>query len=121
MPTDSLRASICYPADSASFDQKTLEAALELAGVKDLIGQLDSVADWAKSLEFEQQQRLGLVRLLLQKPKWIMMQEPFSSLHPDSELAMVRLIYKLLPNSAILTISKQPAIQALQQRKITLC
>ncbi len=121
LPTDSLRASICYPADSASFDQKTLETALELAGVKDLIGQLEIAADWAKSLEFEQQQRLGLVRLLLQKPKWIMMQEPFSSLNPEAELAMVRLIYKLLPNSAILTISKQPAIQTLQQRKITLC
>ena len=121
LPTDSLRASICYPADSAGFDQKTLETALELAGVKDLVEQLDVVADWAKSLEFEQQQRLGLVRLLLQKPKWIMMQEPFSSLDPEAGLAMIRLIYKLLPNSAILTISKQPAIQGLQQRKITLC
>ena len=121
LPTDNLRASICYPADSASFDQKTMETALELAGVKDLVEQLELVADWARSLEFEQQQRLGLVRLLLQKPKWIMMQEPFSSLNPEAELAMVRLIYKLLPNSAILTISKQPAIQTLQQRKITLC
>jgi putative ATP-binding cassette transporter len=121
LPTDSLRASICYPVDSANFDQNTLETALELAGVKDLVGQLDTVADWAKSLEFEQQQRLGLVRLLLQKPKWIMMQEPFSSLHPEAEQAMVRLIYKVLPNSAILVISKQPAIQALQERKITLC
>jgi putative ATP-binding cassette transporter len=121
LPTDSLRAAICYPSDNTAFERQTLETALELAGVKDLVEQLETVSDWAKSLELEQQQRLGLVRLLLQKPKWIMMQEPFSSLDPEAELAMVRLIYKVLPKSAVLMISKQPAIQALQQRKITLC
>ncbi len=30
---------------------KTLETALELAGVKDLVGQLERSADWAKKLE----------------------------------------------------------------------
>ncbi len=120
LPTDTLRASICYPADAKSIDQDELENALELAGVKELIEQLDQVGDWEKNLEREQQQRLGLVRLLLQKPKWILMQEAFASLDPESEVAMVKLIHKKLPDSAMLTISKQPAIQALHKRRITL-
>ncbi|MGZ4958531.1 MAG: ABC transporter ATP-binding protein/permease [Methylomonas sp.] len=120
LPTDTLRASICYPADAKSVDQDELENALEFAGVKELIEQLDQVGDWEKNLEREQQQRLGLVRLLLQKPKWILMQEAFASLDPEGEVAMVKLIHRKLPNSAMLTISKQPAIQALHPRRITL-
>lgn len=121
LPTDTLRAAICYPSDSTAFGQGALEDALELAGVKELAEQLDQVGDWEKNLEREQQQRLGLVRLLLQKPKWILMQEAFASLDPESELAMVKLIHRKLPDSAMLTITKQPAIQALHQRQITLC
>lgn len=121
LPTGTLRASICYPSDSSTFDQQALEYALELAGVTELIEQLDQDADWEKSLEREQQQRLGLVRLLLHKPKWILMQEAFDSLDPEGEVAMVNLIRKKLPDTAMLTITKQPTIQALHKRRITLC
>jgi putative ATP-binding cassette transporter len=121
LPTDSLRAAICYPADSSSFDQDVLENAFHLAGVQELIAQLDEVGDWEKNLEREQQQRLGLVRLLLQKPKWILMQDAFASLDPKAQLAMVNLIHDKLADSAILIITNQPAIQALYPRKISIC
>ncbi|WKJ92698.1 ABC transporter ATP-binding protein/permease [Methylomonas montana] len=121
LPTDTLRASICYPSDSAAFDQAILENTMELAGVKELVEQLDEIGDWEKNLEREQKQRLGLVRLLLHKPKWILMQEAFDSLDPEGEVAMVNLIHKKLPDSAMLTITKQPTIQALHKRQITLC
>lgn len=121
LPTDTLRATICYPSETTAFDQNVLEVAFELAGVKELLDQLDVINDWEKNLEREQQQRLGMVRLLLQKPKWILMQEAFASLDPDAELAMVNLIFKLLPDSTVLTITRQPAIKDLHHRVITLC
>lgn len=121
LPTDTLRAAVCYPADGINFELASIETAFELSGVKELIPQLDEIGDWERNLEREQQQRLGLVRLLLHKPKWILMQEAFAALEPEAELELVRLIHKLLPNSAILTISKQPAIQKLHSRRINLC
>ncbi len=121
LPTGTLRASICYPSDQAVFDQQVLENTLELAGVKELKEQLDQVADWEKNLEREQKQRLGLVRLLLHKPKWILMQEAFDSLDPEGEVDMVNLIHNRLSDAAVLTITKQPNIQALYKRQITLC
>jgi putative ATP-binding cassette transporter len=121
LPTDTLRAAICYPFQSSAFDETALADAFSLAGIKDLFRLLDESGDWGKNLEREQQQRLGMVRLILQKPKWILMQDAFASLDPNEELAMVNLIHKLLPTATTLIISKQPAIQALQQRKITLC
>jgi putative ATP-binding cassette transporter len=121
LPTASLRSSICYPASSDSFTQEALDTALELAGVQELHSQLDDVGDWSKNLEREQQQRLGMVRLLLHKPKWILMQEAFDSLDSESEVDMIRLINKMLPDSALLTITKQPTLQAMHKRKITVC
>lgn len=121
LPTTSLRSSICYPASGDSFAQDDLEDAMEMAGVKELLPQIDTISDWAKTLEREQQQRLGMVRLLLHKPKWILMQEAFDSLDPEGEVDMIRLIDKKLPESALLTITKQPTIQAMHKRQITVC
>ena len=89
--------------------------------MKELLKHLDIESDWEKNLEREQQQRLGLVRLLLQKPKWILMQDAFASLDPKAQLAMVTLIHEKLADSAILTITNQPTIQALYQRIISVC
>ncbi|MDD2760631.1 MAG: ABC transporter ATP-binding protein/permease, partial [Methylomonas sp.] len=101
LPTGPLRAAICYPSASDEFSQKDLEDALDLAGVAELIPQLNDSSDWEKNLDREQQQRLGLVRVLLQQPKWIMMQEAFDSLDPDGEVNMIKILNKKLPDSAL--------------------
>lgn len=120
LPTGPLRGAICYPANVEEFGQEELENALDIAGVSELIPQLADSADWEKNLDREQQQRLGLVRVLLHKPKWIMMQEAFDSLDPDGEVSMIRILNKKLPDAAILTITKQPTIQAMHKRRIVL-
>lgn len=120
LPTGRLRSAICYPSSSKDFEQADLEYALNLAGVDELISQLDQVADWDKTLEREQQQRLGMVRVLLQKPKWIMMQEAFDSLDPEGEVDMIRIIERKLPDSTLLSITKQPTIQSMHTRRIVL-
>lgn len=121
LPTGPLREAICYPSSASDFAQAEMETAFELARVKELLPQLDESGDWEKTLEREQQQRLGMVRVLLQRPKWIMMQEAFDSLDPDGEVEMIQLINQRLPNSALLTITKQPTIQAMHDRRIDLC
>lgn len=121
LPTGSLRAAICYPSSHDAFTQDELEVALDLVGCRDLISQLDQVGDWEKNMEREQQQRLGMVRLLLQRPKWILMQEAFDSLDPDGQVDMIKLINRKLPDSAMITITKQPTIQAMHKRQIVLC
>ncbi|MDO9238592.1 MAG: ABC transporter ATP-binding protein/permease [Methylicorpusculum sp.] len=120
LPTGSLRMAICYPSESEAFNQEALESALERVGLTDLIPQLDETGDWEKNLEREQQQRLGMVRLLLHRPKWIMMQEAFNSLNPEDEVEMIRMIMRGFPDSTLLTITKQPAVRALHKRQIIL-
>jgi putative ATP-binding cassette transporter len=63
---------------------------------------------------------LGAVRLLLQQPKWILLQQAFDSLDSDGETAMLRLIFQELPKSAILTITHESRAEAFHQRRIAL-
>jgi putative ATP-binding cassette transporter len=105
LPTGSLRSAICYPATDDTFSQETIEAALRLADLSDLISQLDQSDMWDKSLSRETQQRLGLVRLLLYRPKWIFFQEAFDSLDNVSEEMVFRLISRELPNATLMTVT----------------
>jgi putative ATP-binding cassette transporter len=87
----------------------------------DLLEQLDNEDIWASALSREQQQRLGVVRLLLQKPKWILLQEAMDSLDSSHEMQMLRLIAQKLPDAAILTITNEPLAEAFHERRIVLC
>ncbi|MDP2904224.1 MAG: ABC transporter ATP-binding protein/permease [Methylovulum sp.] len=118
LPTGTLRGAICYPAVDEVIGQGVLEQALALTGLKELVEQLDQVDCWDKVLPREQQQRLGLVRLLLQRPKWILLQESFDSLDPDGETEMYRLICQELPDAALLTVTNQPTADVFHQRQI---
>ncbi|WP_338040437.1 hypothetical protein [Methylocucumis oryzae] len=63
---------------------------------------------------------LGVVRLLLRKPKWILIQESFDSLDPEGEVDMYRRICQELPNATLLTVTNQPTAEAFHQRKLML-
>lgn len=118
LPTGSLEAAICYPKASSAFKRTDLEKLLKQIGLKDLVKQLDQTESWDKLLSREQQQRLGLVRALLYRPKWIFIQEALDSLTPEGELQMLELLAKELPEAAILSITNQPSAEAFHQRKL---
>ncbi len=118
LPTGSLCAAICYPKETSTFKRADLEKHLKLIGLKDLIDQLDQAESWEKRLSREQQQRLGLVRVLLYRPKWLFIQEALDSLTPEGEAQMLTLLAKELPDTAILSISNQPSAEAFHQRKL---
>jgi len=120
LPDGTLRSAICYPASPELFSQDVLEKALARAGLEPLIAQLDQMDSWENTLSREQQQRLGLVRLLLNKPTWILLQEAFDSLDPEGEVTMLSLICEELPKATLLTITNQPSAEAFHQRRIEL-
>ena len=120
LPAGTLRAAICYPSTNIEYTESALAEALELVGLEELQEQLDNVDNWASALSREQQQRLGVVRLLLQQPKWILLQEAMDSLDSSCEMNMLRLIAQRLPDAAILTITNEPMAEGFHQRRIVL-
>jgi putative ATP-binding cassette transporter len=120
LPRGTLRSAICYPSSQIDYAESELVEALELVGLGELQEQLDQEGVWVSALSREQQQRLGVVRLLLQKPKWILLQEAMDSLDSSCEVKMLRLIAQRLPDAAIMTITNEPLAEAFHQRRMVL-
>lgn len=118
LPNGTLRTAICYPSTNGEYSESAINEALELVDLADLREQLNHEDNWASALSREQQQRLGVVRLLLQKPKWILLQEAMDSLDSSCEMKMLRLIAQKLPDAAILTITNEPMAEGFHQRRI---
>jgi len=120
LPTGTLRDAICYPSSRRIITQEQIEQALRLAGLENLIVQLDERAHWVNILAPGEQQRLGMVRLLLNRPQWIFLQEAFDSLDPQDEERMLKLICEQLPDATLLTISHMPNGAAFYSRRLAL-
>jgi len=120
LPTGTLRNAICYPSSRRVFSQEQIEQALRLAGLGHLIEQLDQRDNWGNSLARAEQQRLGMVRLLLNRPQWIFLQEAFDSLEPEDEEQMLKLICEQLPDATLLTISHMPNGASFYSRRLVL-
>jgi len=84
------------------------------------VEQLDHVDHWTSALSREQRQRLGVVRLLLHRPKWILLQEALDSLDSVGEMNMLHLIAQKLPTAAIISITNEPMAELFHQRRIVL-
>ncbi len=118
LPTGTLRNAICYPSSEVAMSTAELTAILSLVGLSTLSEALDTVDCWEKSLPRDHQQRLGLVRLLIRQPKWILLQESFDSLDPEGEQQMFEIICQHLPNATMLTITNQPTAKQFHTRQI---
>ena len=120
LPTSTLRNAICYPASRRVFSQEQLEQALRLVGLENLIDQLDQQDNWINTLARGEQQLLGMVRLLLNRPQWIFLQEAFDSLDSQEEERMLRLIGEQLPDATLLVISHLPNGASFYSRRLAL-
>ena len=61
-----------------------------------------------------------MVRLLLNQPQWIFLQEAFDSLDPHDEERMLRLIGEQLPDATLLVISHLPNGASFYSRRLAL-
>jgi putative ATP-binding cassette transporter len=118
LPTGSLHSAICYPKTITDFKRPDLKKLMKQVGLKDLTNQLEQFESWDRLLSREQQQRLGLVRVLLYQPKWIFIQEAMDSLTPEDELNMLAMLDKELPGVTIISISNQHTAKAFHERKL---
>lgn len=120
LPTGTLRYAIGYPTSRRVFTQEQIEQTLRLVGLENLVDLLDQQEHWANILTPEEQQRLGMVRLLLNRPQWIFLQESFDVLDPEEEERMLRLICEQLPDATMLTITHIPNNAAFYTRHLAL-
>ncbi|MCW7556283.1 ABC transporter ATP-binding protein/permease [Endozoicomonas gorgoniicola] len=102
-----LKSIITYPQCGSSFSQHDCEFALKRIGLTHLIDELDESGSWQQRLSSGEQQRVMFGRLLLNRPKLILLDETTSALDTKAAIEMLTLLREELSESAVVLVTHQ--------------
>ncbi|QXH58498.1 ABC transporter ATP-binding protein/permease [Pseudomonas maumuensis] len=117
---EALAELVAYPKPADAFTEAQLREALMAVGLGDWAQRPWLRADWRQRLSGGEQQRLLFARLLLNRPRLLLLDEVTSALDPDTASALLSLLRRRLPDSAIVLVSHQPHLAALADQVIDL-
>lgn len=120
LPEGTLRDALCYPNPPNYYALSAIRHVLEYAGLTRLAPRLLEHANWDQVLPQRTRQRLGVARILLHRPGWILMDEATNSFDPKGERLIIEMLIRKLPNSTLLNISFHPGLRHLHHRTLVL-
>jgi putative ATP-binding cassette transporter len=119
-PVGTLAAAVSYPTKSGTLDNARIGEALVAVGLPQLVGQLDEEAHWNRMLSLGEQQRLGIARVLLHPPDYLLLDEATASLDEAAEAALYRLLQERLKGTTIISIGHRSTLGAFHGRRVAL-
>lgn len=117
LPQGSLRLAASYP--SAPQDDGRTEHFFKLVGLEHLIAHLDEVDTWSHILSLGEQQRVAIVRALLNEPNLLFLDEASSAMDEHSESLVYDLLKQYLPKSIIISVGHRSTLIAKHQLVLT--
>jgi putative ATP-binding cassette transporter len=120
LPIGTLKRALCYPSTESAFDDAACIQALHRCGLGEYAGKLEEDAHWAKRFSPGEQQRLGFVRVLLQKPRFLFLDEATSALDTETEHSLYSALIELLPDSAVMSVAHRASLGGFHQHTLTL-
>lgn len=96
LPPGTLRAAIAYPSPAKNFEEG-FAAALQRIGLARLLPDLDHSHRWERELGSDEQQSLQFARLLLHKPRWVLINEALDALDEDTRAIVLDLFRRNWP------------------------
>jgi putative ATP-binding cassette transporter len=84
VPPGVLRAAITYPRSADVYDDRTIAKALADVGLERLQPLLDTMGRWDRQLSDDEKQRLTFARVILQRPRWVVVDDALDLVDPAS-------------------------------------
>ncbi len=103
----SLRSQLYYPGNGRGVSDRHLEEILCQTGLSSTVarvGGLDAEMDWPNVLSMGEQQLIAFVRLMLQRPSFVLLDESTSAMDPDT----VKKLYRMIRDFAGTVVSVGP-------------
>jgi putative ATP-binding cassette transporter len=120
LPLGSIRGALLYPDPSLEVPRDRLEAALGKVDLGPLACRLDEVARWDQVLSNGERQRLGMARLLIHKPKVVILDDALSALEETAQARLLACLRAELPDATIVSLAQRPAASGAHERQLML-
>lgn len=82
VPPGTLRAALAHPQSAVNYDEAAITSALTAVGLDHLRPFLDTSERWDRRLNEDEKQNLAFARVLLQRPRWLVMDGALDRLEP---------------------------------------
>ncbi len=119
-PPGNLKGVIVYPLDIAKFSTEELENVLRRAGLERLAGSLERIARWDRVLTEDERQCLAFARLILQQPKWIVIDGALDGLDTEAYDRIRDMLDGELKDAAVIHLGKPHLHDGLFKQQINL-
>ncbi|MBO9126112.1 MULTISPECIES: ABC transporter ATP-binding protein/permease [unclassified Rhizobium] len=120
IPGGTLREALAFPAAADTYKNDDVVAALEKAGLHNLVARLDTRARWDKLLDADEQRAIGFARLLLVRPQWMVFDEVLEGMEPEWQSTMMKVL-EAMPDATMIYIGRSDAyIEAFRPRVLHL-
>jgi hypothetical protein len=101
-----LRATLAYPSPETAYKDEELIAALQSAGLNRVSSSLDRVVRWDRELTYGEQRCLAFTRLMLRKPRWVVINQALDALDNETRERVITLFKDELKDTAIINIGR---------------
>jgi putative ATP-binding cassette transporter len=106
LPLGTLRAGASYPAPPERFDHASVAAALARVGLCHLLLALDREERCDQGLSLEERQRLAFARLLLHRPRWVVLDDALGALDEDQRRSLLAIFEHELADMAVVSTGR---------------
>lgn len=120
IPNGTLRQVLHYPITVREPTTEELEIALQRCGLAHLVPRLDEEDRWDKVLSGGEQQRIGFVRLLVQKPDVVILDEATAALDVDTQASIMGLFRNELGDVTLISVGHRPELAEFHNRRLSL-
>jgi putative ATP-binding cassette transporter len=120
VPPGTLRTALCYPCATREFDDAAAAKALAAVGLERLQPLLDAPERWDRQLNDDEKQCLAIARVMLQRPRWVIVNGAFEILDPDSRQRVEGLFAGELAGVGIIDVAKDRELETFLTRRVQL-
>ncbi|MCC2666828.1 MAG: bacA [Gammaproteobacteria bacterium] len=120
MPLGTLREALLFPNKTNSASDEVLITLLQAVDLAQLTNQLQQVTHWAEHLSPGELQRIAFIRVILQQPDWVFLDESTSAMDLVHEKQVYTLLKNKLPNCSVVSIGHHPSVDEYHNEEINL-
>ncbi len=120
IPPGPLGEAVAYPRSASDYEASVIAKALTDVGLEHLAGRLDEENRWDRDLTDDEKQCLAFARVILQRPRWVVVNDALDVLDPNSRQRIRALFSSELSEIGLINIGHDQPETSFYPRKLHL-